>query len=275
MHHLRSFCADYTLLSPYDVEPTFLANLLYDDAHRVVYCALPQASSIETSIMFLLLQEGYPQEQAPAGTPGRPTRKLRSLEDLSPIERNYRLKNYYKFMIVRNPLERLLAAYLDKVNNEEERLYYSNLKKEVVAWSRCGSQSDTLMQPPQFDEFINYYLSHYKLMEQDFKTALDVCSPCLVNYNFYAKYQVLNYHMDALLSLLGINKSYYLSNTHSAKHNGRPIHDQMDKLMSLHFSKLECDQKRRLLLMMADELEFYYGLYQEEAGMHLKYFPKD
>ena len=219
--------------------------------------------------MFFLLQGIYTKKQL---THIRYPRwhKARSLKNLSPSKRAFRLKNYFKFAIARNPLERLLSAYLSKIKYED-RLYYSNVKEDIIEWSRCSNQSHTISPTPQFDEFISYYLSHHKLMGQHFQMMLDICSPCLINYDFYVDYKVLDYDMSALLHLLKIDKSYY-SNDKEDRHASFP---DVNEQMSAYYSKLQCHEGRRLLYMMADELKFYYSLYPEETDMHLKYLPKD
>ena len=64
------------------------------------------------------------------------TGALINFHNLSKEEALYRLKNYYKFAIVRNPLERLLSAYRNKLepplNYDIRRNFPDRLKAYIL-----------------------------------------------------------------------------------------------------------------------------------------------
>ena len=65
--------------------------------------------------MFIVLNGILPPTHSTLRPPENVLFSVKKLFDLSPSQREWRLKSYYKFVMVRNPLERLVSAYLNKV----------------------------------------------------------------------------------------------------------------------------------------------------------------
>ena len=51
---------------------------------------------------------------------------------LTDKERLYKVKNYFKYTFIRNPLERLLSAYLDKVKQKTQRGWEDQVKAGIL-----------------------------------------------------------------------------------------------------------------------------------------------
>ena len=172
-----------------------------------------------------------------------------------PQQALYKLKNYYKMIIVRNPLERLLSAYRNKIepplNFENRNAFPDEVKLFILRHFRHGSvwqwrqRNQSTPLSPTFGEFLRF-MSTYPLSEynEHFMPVLDLCSPCAVYYDFYANFKSLDYDVFAVLDYLNI--SCILSQSHQP-HSHPYKH-----------SKLPWQQKKSIF---SQELQFYYSLY--------------
>ena len=66
--------------------------------------------------MFAVLNGVLPPTESTERPAEETLRKVNRLVNLKPEEREWRLKKYFKFIMLRNPLERLVSAYRNKVS---------------------------------------------------------------------------------------------------------------------------------------------------------------
>ena len=201
--------------------------------------------------------------------------QVHSFRNLTKTEAIYKLNNYYKFAIVRNPLERLLSAYRNKLEtplkfslrrNFPERLKAYILKKfrreEFEDWIADEIAHNTTDIHPNFSEFLKFMtkfsLSRYN---EHFKPALQLCFPCAVHYDLFLNFKMLEYDTFALMQFLDIPFEYY---PESIAHKSAPTGGYLEK----YFKDVDIDMKVKLFHAFRDELEFYYTLHPEEWGMH-------
>uniref|UniRef100_A0A8B9PBY8 Carbohydrate sulfotransferase n=1 Tax=Apteryx owenii TaxID=8824 RepID=A0A8B9PBY8_APTOW len=112
------------------------------------------------------------------------------LSDMKPDEISYRLKNYYKFIFVRNPMERLLSAYRNKFGEIKE--YQLKYGVEIVRrYRKSGGQSAG--DDVTFSEFLRYLLDEEaERMNEHWMPIYNLCQPCAVRYDFIGSYERLN-----------------------------------------------------------------------------------
>ena len=65
--------------------------------------------------MFAVLNGLLPPTESTERPAEDTLRKVKRLVHLKPAEREWRLRKYFKFIMLRNPLERLVSAYRNKV----------------------------------------------------------------------------------------------------------------------------------------------------------------
>ena len=198
--------------------------------------------------------------------------QVHSFRNLTTAEALYKLNNYFKFAIVRNPMERLVSAYRNKVEmpfNYSNRHFPDRLKGYILRrfrkleyqkWLEIGNQSIDIH--PTFIEFLRfmllYPLSYYN---EHFKPVLQLCFPCAIHYDFYANFKTQNYDVFAMMDYLGISSSYYPSVLFKDKPTGDYLRE--------YFQLLPTDFKDQIFQTFRTELEFYYALYPEERNMHV------
>ena len=103
-------------------------NMITSDKYRYIYCVVDKSSCTSWKRTLLLLDGFHLTNNNNKTTRNAHqlsfgqvhnewlTRNVyRRLNKFSSDEIDYRLNNYYKFMFVREPLERLISAYRDKI----------------------------------------------------------------------------------------------------------------------------------------------------------------
>ncbi len=106
-----------------------LTNLVVDDKHKIMYCYIPKIGCTNWKLKLALmigevnktwLTDSLLWESPVHSKHGMATVGLRMLNSYTLDEMSYRIKNYYKFVFVRYPLERLLSAYRNKFEPRED-----------------------------------------------------------------------------------------------------------------------------------------------------------
>ena len=205
---------------------------------------------------------------------------------LTHSQRLQKVKKYFKFMMVRNPLERLVSAYCDKLehpitfsssyNGSNIMLLYKNeldsfevhkrwilsqyRQAELERWTESGGNY-TLQ--PSFSDFVRWIVdSDDSRMNEHFASTIVNAQPCKIQYHFYANFK--HYSRDArlLIQKLNIHPHYFVDHT-----SHEPGNETSTKL-HYYYSQLSPQLKRDLFEHMFQELDFYYHLYPEEQWSH-------
>ena len=175
-------------------------------------------------------------------------------------------------MIVRNPLERLLSAYRNKIEPqldfERRHTFPEKVKMFILQCFRQGAVREWMEGnhstpiSPTFAEFLRF-MNMYPLNQynEHFMPSLRLCSPCAVHYDFYANFKSLDYDIFAVLDYLSISTSFYPK---SISHIQTPTRT----LLHRYFEKLTWQQKKSIFGVFSQELQFYYSLHPEEENMH-------
>lgn len=194
-------------------------------------------------------------------------------------DRMWRLRTYYKFMIVRNPLERIVSAFRNKVehpmvfNPTKSKKFANTIKKEILMryrpaellyWERTASQH-LFNISVTFQEFVRYLVETNKEdMNEHIRPSMDICHPCLVKYDFYGNFKNYSSDVRQLIEKFKTNPKFYRDESlHAAP-------DQTSKKMAHYYKTLSYRDKLRLFGAWYDELLFYYTLYPAESDSHKK-----
>ena len=120
----------------------------------------------------------------------------------------YILDNYYKFMFVREPFERLLSAYKDKFTRKDNDVYKKyELKIKRLVGERLGA--DTEDREIKFSDFILYLIdvnSKGGRYNEHWQHYDKLCHPCKINYDFIGHYETLEEDARFVLHEAGVDK---------------------------------------------------------------------
>ncbi|XP_042327146.1 carbohydrate sulfotransferase 14-like [Sceloporus undulatus] len=166
---------------------TLLKHLLVSDKHRFLYCYVPKVACSNWKRVLKVL--GGALESVEAKLKMDHKRDLVFLGDMKPQEIRYRLKHYFKFLFVRDPMERLLSAYRNKFGEIKE--YQLKYGLEIVRRYRKspgGSTGDDVT----FPEFLRFLLDEdVERMNEHWMPIYNLCQPCAVRYDFIGSYERL------------------------------------------------------------------------------------
>ncbi len=197
--------------------------------------------------------------------------QVNSFRGLSREGALYRLNNYYKFAILRNPLERLLSAYRNKlespINITLIKKFPHRLKAYILTltnrhlieqWAREKNYGEDIH--PTFRDTLKF-LTKFNLSayNEHFTPFLELCQPCAINYDVYLNLKAINYDIFALMEYLGIPYSYYPP---------VPKSEMTRDHMKEYYGQVPAYLKDKVFDRLRKEIEFYYKLHPEEKGMH-------
>lgn len=194
---------------------------------------------------------------------------------LTDSQRLFKVKNFWKFMIVRNPLERLLSAYLNKLSKPLKRsvstqdmfeeLKHSILQHYHPELYRQWANSDTPdSMTLNFETYLTWIIdTPNEHLNEHFAPIVTLSQPCRIQYNFYGNFKLYSSDMAAIIKRLGVSKEFFIDHSYHAQ--GSSTRD----LMPSYYAQISMDVKRQLVEDMSEDLEFYYTLFPEERDTHI------
>lgn len=200
---IRTMCGQKNMphsvwsLSPLQ-RKTLLQHILVNDEHRFLYCYVPKVACSNWKRVLKVLSGAL--ENVDVNIKMNHKSDLLFLSSLKPEEIRYRLKHYFKFMFVREPMERLLSAYRNKFG--EIKAYQEKYGAEIIRRYRKGHAKDTAVAGDDvtFAEFVRYLLDEdVDRMNEHWMPIYNLCQPCAVSYDFIGSYEHLESDADYVL----------------------------------------------------------------------------
>ena len=197
-----------------------------------------------------------------------------SLLEKNKAEKENIFKSYFKFVMYRNPVERLVSGYLSKIyghpmiglkSNQPERNWIRLKTYELVhpikfkKWKQRGAKEAITIS---FPDFIQYWIKTGGIkIDYHFRTIFDLCSPCKIRYSYYGNFNTYAKDVGVLNDRIHGNMSYLLNP--SARSMGPTI-----SVAPKFYSEITDRQKKEIINILATDLHFYYTLFPAERGSH-------
>ena len=182
---------------------------------------------------------------------------------LNNVSRRRRLKEYRKLAMIRNPLERLVAAYQKFIEPSITSIadeFPVSLQIQILNMYHPEMYKDWMKEEMSYPLYINFTEFVTYLVEANtadvsshFQPMIDICHPCRIQYDFFGNYK--RYYIDSNIIL---DKMYPIMRRTS---NYRLI--EKDTLVQ-YYSQLPQELKHRLYYKWYIDLDFYHHLYPEE-----------
>ncbi|KAK2140326.1 hypothetical protein LSH36_1383g00023 [Paralvinella palmiformis] len=189
--------------------------IIIDDGHRVLFCPVLKAASTA----FIKLLTGMTGIHQQTDTVHNPRYihavGLKYLSDFNASGIRMRLKNYFKFMVVRHPFDRLRSAYVDKFTGPGpahnyfpkyvdliEKCFRGNLSIDVGGQPMISFEQFLILIAKQQRRFVNAHWLDY----------VNSCQPCLIQYDHVIKMESFGEDLKVVLDHLNqtTNKSLVL-----------------------------------------------------------------
>lgn len=188
-----------------------LRYFLVFHSRKVIYCFVPKVASRQWKKELRVLEEEDKLTYGEANV-------KHNLNFFTPQEVREMLKNYFTFLFVRDPLERILSAYKDKFL-KENKVFHRAIGRKIIKQCRHNATEHSLKTGSDvtFPEFVNY-LVKTKHDDEHWKSFDKLCHPCAVNYDFIGHYEDLTEDAPYLVKKAGIDDRisfppFRLSNT--------------------------------------------------------------
>ncbi|XP_039259764.2 carbohydrate sulfotransferase 9-like [Styela clava] len=193
-------------------------KLFFSDKYKLIACQIPKVGCTNFKKV-LLVAEGLVNNTNPKELSGHVTHdianrvlQLKNLGDVTEIKR--RLNNYYKVVMVRDPLHRVLSAYRNKFEAPDNK-YYSKIAREIHLFlSKSNFLKEKSSYKLSFVEFVKYLNSGDDTYIDDphWDHYYKLCSPCAIKYNFIAKLETVDDDMNYVMQTVGIQNITYPQN---------------------------------------------------------------
>lgn len=177
-----------------------LSNIIVHEKLKILYCYIPKASCTQWKTFIASLDGAEPK----LSIHDRKHFKFLHVYPRNDVDRM--LKTYFKFVFVREPLERLLSAYLDKFHSGQT--YYPNLYgRGIIKRYRPGGNPEH--KNVTFDEFLNFVTNLGKsYWDEHWQTYDKLCHPCAIQYDFIGRFENLKEEASFVLSSIKSNVSF-------------------------------------------------------------------
>ncbi|XP_030623851.1 carbohydrate sulfotransferase 11 [Chanos chanos] len=241
--------------------PSDLKHLVVDDDHELIYCYVPKVACTNWKRVMMVLS-GRGRYAHPMDIPSNEAHvpaNLKTLNQYSIADINYRLKSYLKFLFVREPFERLVSAYRNKFTLRYNTSFHKRYGTRIVRRYRRNATAEALQSGADvtFREFAEYITDPATQREgplnEHWQTVYSLCHPCHVHYDLVGKYETLEEDAGLVLRLAGVADT--LSFPSYAKSTRTT-----DQMTAMFFNNISAQQQNQLYqLYKLDFLMFNYS----------------
>ncbi|XP_051912169.1 carbohydrate sulfotransferase 11 isoform X1 [Hippocampus zosterae] len=195
--------------------PGDLKHLVVDEDHELIYCYVPKVACTNWKrVMMVLTGRGKYSDpmEIPSNEAHIPS-NLKTLNQYSIAEINHRLKNYLKFLFVREPFERLVSAYRNKFTLKYNSSFHKRFGTRIVRRYRKNATQEALANGAdvKFKEFAEYLADPATRrdgpLNEHWQTVSQLCHPCHIHYDLVGKYETLEEDANYVLRLAGVADS--------------------------------------------------------------------
>jgi hypothetical protein len=203
-----------------------------------------------------------------------------------------KLRDYFKFVMVCNPLERLVSAYRNKIEpplkycdhdrktdplvNSLSDVRYMDLFQAHRRLLLTKYQTDALIQWAEangsydlsvdFSSYVRWIIDSVDSeLNEHFSSILVNVAPCRIRYHLYLNFKNYSREVGLLIQRLNTSSDYFVGHSYH-----RTPETETCSTLPCYYSQLSGETKRQLLAHMARELDFYYHLYPEDQLRHLE-----
>ncbi|XP_060605566.1 carbohydrate sulfotransferase 11-like [Ruditapes philippinarum] len=187
------------------------SHLIIDKKYKLVYCFVEKNGCTFWKRVFQILN-GFKNVSDPFDTQAMDAYGGNQTAENMPFDTIHKaLISSTKFMFVRDPYERLLSGYVDKLFLPYAP-YWFDLGRFIVDKFRRNSTSGALScgDDVTFEEFIRYYIYSLKTgirSDVHFSSNYKFCRPCEIKYDYVAKMENFKDETLFLLEKLNLSKT--------------------------------------------------------------------
>lgn len=256
-------------------------HLLVDDHSNTLFCFVPKVGCTNLKLALFYAQGFLTKQDIDKPRDNIDQDKLEEgIVSSSFLSRNKPkrigiLKRYFKFIMYRHPLERLLSGYRSKVERyplvglQKDTPHYNWLRRRIYEHTRPNQYRDWLLHGGRpaisisFIDFIDYWLMNNLSSDEHFRTIFSLCEPCRVRYNYYGNFETFDKDASVLLNRIGgedgmLRSGYYEDDGAVPTKN----------LLKQYYGELNLYQKLAVIRKLSLDIDFYYHVFPPEEDSH-------
>ena len=208
-----------------------LDRLLVDHEHKLIYCVIPKAACTTwKGLLANATSVGYTKRGTkihwmyPHLVFSKTYLHKTGLDYMGQKDTklwNTTFRHYKKFLVIRDPMQRILSAYYDKLRDEKPLVPFLRLMKDYFNRTDIVPFSDFVhfLTHPGYD---GRYNIHWKTYDR-------LCSPCDIQYNYILKVETMEHDQNLILPLIGMSKKQSLPKLNiSPNSNSTDSHGKQD-----------------------------------------------
>ena len=204
-----------------------------------------------------------------------------------------KIKTYFKFVMIRHPLERLVSAYRSKIQpplefTDHDQLHDPLIVKvsgtfpygmdffqaqrrmilskyhpeELIEWAKNRGSYNISVNFPTYVQWIIDTPDQY--LNEHFSSIPFNAAPCRVGYHLYLNFKNYSREVRLMIKALNVSTDYFIDQSEHTKN------DETRNTLPYYFSKLSSELKEKLFHRMYKDLDFYYHLYPEDQWSHVE-----
>jgi hypothetical protein len=224
-----------------------LNHLLVNEEHKVLFCFIPKISCTNMKKIFLVMNGFYPSVEKvnECRVHLRGLRIRLSDEKFTEKKREYMLKNFYKFMIVRDPFERLVSGYRSKFQDKDYVEFWAPLGEKIIKKYRYNNTNTnkTVITglDVSFTEYVRYLIDNPPWeIDDHWMRYEDLCHPCNVKYDFIGSIDNLDRDVTHAMRQIHANETKYhvIHNSDARTKTKQTTADFLKELSREYFDQL-------------------------------------
>ncbi|XP_068229133.1 carbohydrate sulfotransferase 11-like [Palaemon carinicauda] len=210
------------LTLPEQTKPINSKEFLISEKFKLIWCNIFKAASSSWLYNFLLMAGYTDKEMRKTKTPlidflRHNVYKRPSVEELKSFLGR---EDFSSFIIVRNPFERLLSAFRDKIESSRQA-FYRPLRCYIQ--KTYGIQGKRLHNcKPSFPAFIDYVIEEHrngKAPDEHWAPYYQFCSPCQTKFDYILRFETLDqdeaFLVNEIEGLVSVIKPHKLHSSHT------------------------------------------------------------
>ncbi|XP_041651985.1 carbohydrate sulfotransferase 9-like [Cheilinus undulatus] len=206
-HHLAKVCSEL-VLDPWsqNVSKGHTSMILVEERSRLLYCEVPKAGCSNWKRVLMVLGGKATSVLNISHKRAHFNNTLHKLKDYSLTGVRERLNSFIKVLFVREPFQRLVSAYRDKFENQNE-YYHTLFGRAIINKYRKKPAAKAVLTGDgvTFREFVHYLLDPSRPVGRDihWEPISSLCHPCVVHYDFIGRFENMNSEANILLRSMG------------------------------------------------------------------------
>ncbi|KAF4521883.1 hypothetical protein B566_EDAN008396 [Ephemera danica] len=173
-----------------------------DHRHHLIWCNVFKAASSTWMYNFNLLA-GYKEDYLRRSRKTPLVLARARFPRPSVAQLKEALPSYMSFMIVRDPFERLVSAYRNKIEAFRHKFYRKMAREMIAKYRKAGSRYEGL-KGPSFSEFVMHVVDTADKPDEHWAPYYQFCTPCHVNFTVIAQVETLTRDQEYVIRHAGL-----------------------------------------------------------------------